>query len=90
MAPGIILIIVGAVLAFAVRVDGEVVDIQTMGLIFMLAGAAIIAYARREKRATEVRTHLEQRLDAEGRPQGTTVRERVVHEVVSDDEADLR
>lgn len=89
MGPGIVLMVVGAVLAFAVRVDGEVVDIQTVGLIFMLAGAAIIAYARREKRAKEVRTHVEQRLDAEGRPQGA-VRERVVHEVLSNDEADLR
>lgn len=87
MGPGIVLVIVGAVLAFAVRVDGDVVDIQTVGLIFMLAGAAIIAHSRREKRAKEVRTHVEQRLDAEGRPQGA-VREQAVHEVVSDEETD--
>ncbi len=89
MGAGIILMVVGAILAFAVRVDGDVVDIQTVGLIFMLAGAAIIAYARRERRLKEVATHEEQRLDPSGNPQGA-VRERVVHEVVSDDEADTR
>lgn len=88
MGPGIVLVIVGAILAFAVRADGDVVDIQTVGVIFMLAGAAIIAYARREKRATEIRTHEEQRLDAEGRPQGA-VRERVVHEVIGDEDPDF-
>ncbi len=64
VAPGIILVIVGAILAFAVRTDASAVDIQTVGLIFMIAGAAIIAYARREKRIREVETRVEQRLDA--------------------------
>lgn len=87
MGAGITLVIVGAILAFAVRTDGEVVDIQTVGLIFMLAGAAIIAYARREKRTKEVETHVEQRLDGDGRPY--TVRETVTHEVMTEDEDPL-
>ena len=84
MAPGIILVIVGAILAFAVRTDASAVDIQTVGLIFMIAGAAIIAYARREKRIREVETRVEQRLDASGQPH--TVRETVTHEFMTDEE----
>ena len=84
MAPGIILVIVGAILAFAVRTDAPAVDIQTVGLIFMLAGAAIIAYARREKRIKEVETRVEHRVDGTGRPQ--PVRQTVTHEVVTNEE----
>lgn len=84
MAPGIILVIVGAILAFAVRTDASAVDIQTVGLIFMIAGAAIIAYARREKRIRQVETHVEQRLDGAGEPHA--VRETITHEVVSNEE----
>lgn len=84
MAPGIILVIVGAILAFAVRTDAPAVDIQTVGLIFMVAGGAIIAYARREKRITEVETHVEHRLDSTGEPH--PVKETVTHEVVTTEE----
>ena len=84
MAPGIILVIVGAILAFAVRTDAPAVDIQTVGLIFMLAGAAIIAYARREKRIKEVETRVEHRVDGTGQPQ--PVRQTVTHEVVTNEE----
>jgi uncharacterized membrane protein len=84
VGPGVTLIVVGAILAFAVRTDGEVVDIQTVGLILMLAGAAVIAYTRREKRTKAIETRVEERLDHTGRPQA--VREVVTHEVVGDDD----
>ncbi len=86
MGPGITLLIVGAILSFAVRADGSVVDIQTVGLIFMLAGAAIIAYARREKRTKELEIRVERRLDDSG--QHESVRETVTHEVVSSEQHD--
>jgi hypothetical protein len=84
VGPGITLLVIGAILAFAVRADGEVVDIQTVGLILMLAGAGVIAYARRERYTKEVETRAEERLDSSGAPHA--VREVVTHEVVSGEE----
>jgi hypothetical protein len=46
MAPGILLVVVGAILAFAVRADSKVIDIQTMGWILMVGGAALIYHGR--------------------------------------------
>ena len=84
MGPGVTLVVVGAILAFAVRTDGEVVDIQTVGLILMLAGAAVIAYSRRERRTKQIETRVEERPDDTGSPQA--VRKVVTHEVVGDDD----
>jgi hypothetical protein len=39
---GLTFITIGAILAFAVRKDSDIVDIQVMGLILMLVGAAAI------------------------------------------------
>lgn len=60
MGAGVSLVILGAILAFAVRADASAVDLQTVGLIFMVAGAAIVAYSRRDKRTERVVTHVEQ------------------------------
>jgi membrane protein implicated in regulation of membrane protease activity len=46
MGVGVFLVVLGAVLAFAVRGDTSAVDLQTAGLIFLVAGAAIIYYSR--------------------------------------------
>lgn len=46
MAPGILLVVVGAIFAFAVRGDTEAVDLQILGVILMLGGAALIYHAR--------------------------------------------
>jgi hypothetical protein len=46
MAPGLILVVIGAIFAFAVRGDTKAVDLQTMGWILMAGGAAIIYHAR--------------------------------------------
>jgi hypothetical protein len=73
---GISLVVLGAILAFAVRTDSSVVDLQIVGLIFMLAGAAIIAHYRRERRQKQIFTHIEQ--SADSRP----VHETVTHETV--------
>ena len=61
MGPGIFLIVVGAVLSFAVRADTEAVDLQTMGLIFLVAGGVLVWHdrngSRRERETTVVEDH---------------------------------
>lgn len=46
MAPGILLLVVGAIFAFAVRIDSSVIDLQRMGWILMVGGIALIHQAR--------------------------------------------
>jgi hypothetical protein len=46
MAPGILLVVLGAILAFALRVDSKVIDLHVMGWILMAGGAALIYQAR--------------------------------------------
>ncbi|HLN78376.1 MAG TPA: DUF6458 family protein [Nocardioidaceae bacterium] len=82
MAPGITLVILGAILAFAVRTDASVVDLQTVGLIFMLAGGAIIAYFRREKHEKQVVTRVEE--SSNGGEPTLVKRETVIQESVSE------
>ena len=47
MGGGMFLLVVGAILAFAVDDDLPGIDLNVTGLILMLAGAAAIAWARR-------------------------------------------
>lgn len=47
MGGGMFLMVVGAILAFAVDDDLPGIDLHVTGLILMLAGAAAIAWARR-------------------------------------------
>lgn len=47
MGAGITMMVVGAVLAFAVRRETPGVDVQTVGVILLVAGALVIAHARR-------------------------------------------
>ena len=46
MAPGILLLVLGAIFAFAVRADTKVIDLQTMGWIMMVGGVALVYQAR--------------------------------------------
>jgi hypothetical protein len=80
MAPGMSLVIVGAILAFAVRTDASVVDLQVVGLIFMLAGGAIIAYYKRERHQKQIVTRVEHKAGA-AEP-GQTVEETLTRETV--------
>jgi hypothetical protein len=43
IATAIFLIAVGAILRYAINVDTDVIDIQTVGLILMIAGGAGLA-----------------------------------------------
>lgn len=56
MGPGVFLAVVGAILTFAVRADASVVDLQVVGVILMVAGAAVIAHARKGVREERVVT----------------------------------
>jgi hypothetical protein len=46
MGLGIFLLILGAILTFAVRGDTSVVDLQVAGIILMVAGAVIVYLTR--------------------------------------------
>lgn len=46
MGLGIFLLILGAIFTFAVRGDTSVVDLQVVGVILMIAGAAIFYFTR--------------------------------------------
>jgi uncharacterized membrane protein HdeD (DUF308 family) len=58
VGPGVALLIIGAILAFAVRKEMPAIDIQTVGVILMIGGIALIVHARigdrREHEVTRV------------------------------------
>ena len=58
MGAGVFLAVLGAILAFAVRSETPGVDIQTVGVIFMVAGAAVGAHARRGTRQERLVTRV--------------------------------
>jgi len=53
-------VVLGAIFTFAVRADSEVVDLQVVGLILMLAGVAVMLHARRTIVQESVVTEVEQ------------------------------
>jgi hypothetical protein len=59
VAAGVFLLVLGAILAFAVHADTPSINVHTVGWILMIAGAGILYVARRgataEKRVTKVR-----------------------------------
>ncbi len=50
MGPGIFLLVLGAVFAFAVRQDTPVLDLHRTGWIFMLAGGLLIYLSSRTRK----------------------------------------
>lgn len=77
MGQGLTLVIVGAIFAFAIRLESKVIDLQMVGLILMLAGAAVMAWSRREVR----HEHTVTRVDDGGDPSAP---KRTLHETVID------
>jgi hypothetical protein len=55
--------VLGAILAFAVRADPPGINLPIVGLILMIAGAALIVHARRGSRHERVITRVEQPVD---------------------------
>jgi membrane protein implicated in regulation of membrane protease activity len=49
VGPGIFLLVLGAIFAFAVREDTPVLDVQTTGVILMIAGALLIYLSSRSR-----------------------------------------
>ena len=81
MGPGVTMAVVGAILAFAVRVEPSGIDLQVVGLILMVAGGLLIWHDRRERTSERVVTRVEQPgpPDVRGgtRTTGRTVRESI-------------
>lgn len=77
MGAGMALMIVGAILAFAVRRETPGVDVQTVGVILLVAGALVIAHARKGATRERTVTRVEDPLAAE--------ESQTHHEVVVDD-----
>ncbi|GAB4002747.1 hypothetical protein [Nocardioides ultimimeridianus] len=82
MSAGIVLIIVGAVFAFALRSDGTWVDTRALGAILMLGGLAFVARAlvgRREVVVHEEHTESDgpDGLEEDGRERRVVVEKRV-------------
>jgi len=46
VGPGIFLIIVGAILTFAVRSEPSFLDLQVVGLIFLVVGGTLVHFGR--------------------------------------------
>lgn len=57
MTAGVIFVMMGAVLTFAVKGDNSVVDLQVLGIILMLGGGALIYHGQQHRnRVREVTT----------------------------------
>lgn len=76
MAPGIVLIIIGAIFAIALKADSSWLNVRATGLILMLGGAAFIWRSRVKKR--EVVTRETETADGVAQTEQTTVVERNV------------
>jgi membrane protein implicated in regulation of membrane protease activity len=81
MGAGVFLLVLGAILAFAVDDEVPGINLAMTGLILMLAGAAVIAYKRRGVERERVVT----RIDDPAEPgEG----QHVVKEIVREHETD--
>jgi uncharacterized membrane protein HdeD (DUF308 family) len=76
MAAGIVLIIIGAVFAFALKAESSWLDTRALGLILILGGAAFIWRSRVRKR--EVVTRETESADGATETEQTAVVERRV------------
>jgi hypothetical protein len=75
MGAGVTLAVLGAILAFAVRATPPGLDLHVVGVILMVAGAALILHARRGNRRERVITRVEQPSDPSRAPH--TIRETI-------------
>lgn len=81
MAPGVTLAVIGAVLTFAIRAQPSFIDLRVVGLILMVAGAALIWHSRRgaihERVVTRTRDRSPQYDPSQPGQQGGTTRETI-------------
>lgn len=76
MAAGIVLLIVGAIFAFALKAESSWLDVRVLGLILMLGGVAFIVRSKTKRR--EVVTRETETADGSTEVDQTTVVERRV------------
>jgi membrane protein implicated in regulation of membrane protease activity len=76
MGTGVFLLIIGAILAFAVKDDVPGINLAVTGVILMIAGAAIVAHARYSGETEKHVTLTEQDPDSS--------QPHVIHEVVKE------
>ena len=81
MGAGVLLAVLGAILTFAVRVEMPGIDLTVVGVILMVAGGAMIAYARRPTEHERVIT----RVEAPGDPND---RQHTVRKVIRESKSD--
>lgn len=81
MGAGVTLAVLGAILAFAVRADPPGINLQVVGIILMVAGAALIAHARRGTRHERVVTRVE-------KPMGSSQPTHTVQQTIEEREID--
>lgn len=55
MAPGIVLVIVGAIFTFALKAESSWLDVRVLGVILMLGGLAFVARSRLKRREVVTR-----------------------------------
>jgi hypothetical protein len=81
MGAGVTLAVLGAILAFAVRADPGVISLPVVGVILMVAGAALIVHARRGSRHERVITRVE-------KPMGSSQPTHTVQQTIEEREID--
>jgi hypothetical protein len=79
MGTGIFLVVVGAILVFGFRSEPRAIDLDAVGLILMIAGGAIIHFARQGRSRTREVVRREDRSDP-------TAPTHVVRETVTDED----
>ena len=85
MTAGVTLAVIGAILAFALRADPSGIDLDVVGWILMLAGAALIWHALRGTTHERVITRVLGRPDTR-RPPSAVMENRTVREVIQERE----
>ena len=76
MGPGVALLIIGAIFAFAMRKELPGIDIQTVGVILMLASVALIVHAQRGRVHEEETTRVEEQPHDPNHPTHTVIKEK--------------
>jgi hypothetical protein len=78
---GILLAVVGAILTFAVRANTSVISLPTVGVILMVAGAALIWHGSKGTRRKRIITR-------EERPSGATTPTSTVRQTIEERDVD--
>ena len=81
MGVGVLLAVVGAILTFAVRANTSVISLPTVGVILMVAGAALIWHGSKGTRRKRIITR-------EERPSGATTPTSTVRQTIEERDVD--